>query len=492
MTAWRLPLIFFCCLVGACAPSVDEETIEATPQELERREYDCKPECRPAYLVKDIVPGLETSDPVDLTDVDGTLYLTTLPFPNPGGVVELWKSDGTPEGTVFIETLFLGSYLGESQYPTAVNGLFFFVAAESGEHDIELWRSDGTPEGTFQLKEINPMGPSYPEWLTNADGTLFFVASSGEGGPDLWKSDGTPEGTVLVKDINPGGFGGVSILGALGGMLLLSASDDTGTRLWRSDGTPQGTVPLADIVPDLYVTAVADGKFFFVADDGLHGAEPWVSDGTSGGTRLVEDIRPGPEGSSPLSFVSVGREVFFTADDGVHGQELWKTSGSSGSTRLVEDIHPGPANAFFSDYTQVLATANGKVFFVADDGRHGREVWVSQGRSRNTRLVEDLTPGTASSFPGYPTALVGVGKGVLFSIPNATYGQELWRSDGTPRGTFFFQDIAPGPSASSPSWFTESGDRAFFVADDGVHGRELWALPLESLGNCFKPRPDRP
>ncbi|HEX5748204.1 MAG TPA: ELWxxDGT repeat protein [Archangium sp.] len=489
MIAWRLPLIF-CCLVGACTPSIEEESTGVPAQEWGHREDGCKRECRPASLVKDIVPGPETSDPADLTDVNGTLFLTTLPFPNPGGVIELWKSNGTPEGTVFIKTIFVGSYLGESQYPTAVNGLFFFVAAESEEEGIELWRSDGTPEGTFQVKDINPTGPSYPEWLTNADGTLFFAASRGEGGRDLWKSDGTPEGTVLVKDINPGGFAVISVLGALGGTVFLYVFDDTGSRLWKSDGTAEGTIPLADIAPDLYVTAVADGKFFFVADDGVHGAEPWVSDGTPGGTRLVEDIRPGAEGSSPLSFVSVGHQVFFTADDGLHGQELWKTSGSSGSTRLVEDIHPGPADTFFSDYTQVLTTAAGKVFFIADDGRHGRELWVSQGQRKNTRLVEDLTPGPDGSFPGFSTGLTGMGKGVLFSIPNATYGQELWRSDGTAKGTFFFQDLAPGPASSFPSRFTRSGDRVFFVADDGVHGRELWSVPLESLGDCFTPLPN--
>ena len=32
---------------------------------------------------------------------------------------------------------------------------------------------------------------------------------------------------------------------------------------------------------------------YFLADDGLHGRELFVSDGTAAGTRLVRDIRPG-------------------------------------------------------------------------------------------------------------------------------------------------------------------------------------------------------
>ncbi|WP_375765007.1 hypothetical protein NR798_25155 [Archangium gephyra] len=487
MNAWRLPLIF-CCLLGACGPTLEEESTEAAPQELGRREDGCKRQCRPASLLKDIVPGPETSDPAELTDVDGTLFLTTLPFPNPGGVVELWKSDGTTGGTVFVKTLFLGDYLGEYAFPTSANGLFFYLAAESQEGGIELWRSDGTPEGTFQLKDINPTGHSYPEGLTEAEGTLFFSAANGEGNRGLWKSDGTPEGTVLIKEFNPGGYNQVFILGALGGIVFLSVVEDIETRLWRSDGTPEGTIPLADITAQPYAfVAAADGRFFFTADDGRHGIEPWVSDGTPGGTRLLEDIRPGPEGSSPGEFASVGHKVFFSANDGVHGQELWKSAGTRGSTRLVEDIHPGPASSIPAS---LRATEDGKVFFTADDGVHGRELWVSRGQRKNTRLVEDLAPGDASAFTGSFPELSAAGGVVLFSLSTATYGQELWRSDGTPQGTFFFQDIAPGSASSYPSWFTVSGGRVFFVADDGVHGRETWVLPLESLGDCYTPLPN--
>ena len=37
-----------------------------------------------------------------------------------------------------------------------------------------------------------------------------------------------------------------------------------------------------------------NGRAFFAANDGIHGTELWVSDGTATGTRLVKDIRPAP------------------------------------------------------------------------------------------------------------------------------------------------------------------------------------------------------
>ena len=64
----------------------------------------------------------------------------------------------------------------------------------------ELWKSDGTESGTVLVEDINPGGSSFPQYLTNVAGTLFFFANDGNSGQELWKSDGTATGTVLVKD----------------------------------------------------------------------------------------------------------------------------------------------------------------------------------------------------------------------------------------------------------------------------------------------------
>ena len=161
------------------------------------------------------------------------------------------------------------------------------------------------------------------------------------------------EGTVLVKDIRPGGGSHPFNLTNINGTLFFSVQDQTGGALWKSDGTAEGTVQLKnfdsprclDCYISLWNLIDVNGRLFFIAYDDAHGYELWTSDGTADGTVLVKDIRPGrigeyPESSWPGSFTHVNGMLFFTADDGVNGPELWKSDGTAEGTILVKDNVP--------------------------------------------------------------------------------------------------------------------------------------------------------
>lgn len=331
--------------------------------------------------------------------------------------------------------------------------------------DGELWKSDGTSDGTMLVKDIRSgESSSSPRELTNVNGTLFFSADDGTHGHELWKSDGTNEGTALVKDILPGTSGSLPhSLTNLNGTLVFSAN--LHTELWRSDGTQDGTVLVKSFSKSLLNFTNLDGTLFFTADDGTRGIELWKSDGTSDGTMLVKDIRPGESSSSPRELTNVNGKVFFTAFDGNSGRELWKSDGTSAGTVLVKDIRPG----VFGSYANDLTNVNGTLFFSASDRAHGYELWKSDGTAEGTLLVKDIYPGERSSFPANLTNV----SGTLFFSANDGYGRELWKSDGTEAGTVLVKDIN-GKGGSNPGAMTAFNDNLLFTAYDRNYGLEFW------------------
>ncbi len=126
------------------------------------------------------------------------------------------------------------------------------------------------------------------------------------------------------------------------------------------------------------------------------------------GAVLVKDIKPG--GSSSITepdcscgetsyaggdLTNVRGTLYFSADDGIHGFELWRSDGTERGTRMVKDINPGAGSSNISWITAV----NRILYFSADDGTHGAELWRSDGTARGTRMVKDINP-AANSYPG--------------------------------------------------------------------------------------------
>ncbi|HJZ50149.1 MAG TPA: ELWxxDGT repeat protein, partial [Roseiflexaceae bacterium] len=167
---------------------------------------------------------------------------------------------------------------------------------------------------------------------------------------------------------------------------------------------------------------------YFAATDSSHGSELWKTDGTAAGTLLVRDINPGFDGSTPQNLTKVGGTLYFTADDGTAGRELWKSDGTSAGTTLVKDISPGASSGFGFFAAPDLTDVNGTLYFVADDGLKGAELWKSDGTAAGTVLVKDIVPGSGSAFPSQLTNVDGT---LFFVATTLSAGQELWKSNGT-------------------------------------------------------------
>jgi ELWxxDGT repeat protein len=199
----------------------------------------------------------------------------------------------------------------------------------------------------------------------------------------------------------------------------------------------------------------------FRAGDGVHGDEPWASDGTPAGTALVTDIAPGPSTSGPFGLALGDSRAYFQADDGTTGNELWVYEGAGTDTTLVRDLNIGGGSGVQGGMLAVGDT----VYFGGDDGT-GLRLWKSDGTFAGTQQVSDQPFATLSG-------LVGMDGKLFFSGLTAD-GAELWVSDGTDAGTVMLKDI--GPASSGLSLFAQAvalDGTAVFVADDGS-GDKLW------------------
>lgn len=263
----------------------------------------------------------------------------------------------------------------------------------------------------------------YSPFSVVADGVAYFYRHDGIHGQELWRSDGTAAGTYLLADLCPG----------LCGAETLSSPYDR--------------------------MAVVGTRIYFTADDGVHGTELWVTDGSAGGTRMVRDIRPGPLSSRPSALGAFGGQVYFGADDGVHGHELWRSDGTETGTELVVDLTPGSANSWIS----ANASGVGTLFVRAAERLYG-----SDGTAAGTHLLHSHLEQPYSNLRGGSFAVLPGGTAVFdaCSLPvGPDQDCELWRSDGTIAGTFRIADLYPGPGNSWPSGFEGGDGTIWFTAE---------------------------
>lgn len=510
-------------------------------------------------LLKDLVPGPSGSGPFQFTKLGNTVFFSaTTAYRHH----ELWKTDGTAQGTSLVKDI--GSY--NSSLPRSLfawKNQLFFTAYEDGL-GRNLWTSDGTELGTVKLQT---MGSTFDEGVlsgyTPLGNNLYFLFTrSTSHGSKIWKTDGTSGGTISFGATL---FFSPDNLTALGDTLYFSAFEvSSGKRkLWKTDGTELGTTPalkidlgsgsfdLIKMGGDLYFTQNigsreslwktdgseantillatsssfsafsvcqlsddAEPSLYFSGLDSANGAEMWKSDGTISGTGLFKDIIPGMLSSYPRGFQAIGNRLVFSADSngGDSGDGLYVLSRQGNSATLLKTFR----SSFF-----FRGIYGNEVFFDADDGASGREIWKTDGTVEGTVVLKDFmgnadssprglqdldgklyfsavensgsrgsyrTDGTTVGTESIPAGSIPIGSDLYFTgvekFSSSNWDYELWKTNSTGVSVSRIKDIWPAGS-SNPSQFVKLGSFLCFIANDGIHGRELWRSDGTSEGTVL-------
>jgi ELWxxDGT repeat protein len=431
---------------------------------------------------------------------------------------ELWKTDGTALGTELVKDILPGPEdgVGGGERMEAFfkhEGIAYFMA-DDGEHGREMWRSDGTTSGTYLLADMKPGADgSYLKSIVTYKQKVYF-----SGGQKVWRSDGTTA-EVYCDDCE-----GYDIF-TLGTHLYFAKSQ----QLWRTNGNPASITDLGKILPaghandsitdfvstDAFLlfrinesdhhgelwkytgsgspTMIKDigstdtfwfrdsyvfgNKILLALDDGSHGVEAWISDGTSAGTKLLKDANPGDSTGIDKSrmhgqlFAVIGSTAYYLSRDGngQHGTGLYKTNGTPAGTQKIKSFHA-------TSYD--LHAIDGKLYFNTYDDIFGRELWQSDGTTAGTLELTDIwydedAPYTDSWRRGVLSHVVKLNSKLIFSGNDGKIGAELWQYNINTSTQSLLLDVN-NQNSSYPEYLRAFDGRVYFAANHPAYGIELW------------------
>jgi ELWxxDGT repeat protein len=353
---------------------------------------------------------------------------------------ELWRTDGTVKGTYMVKDIWEGnqqSYAELNKNETVeLNGSLFFGAANE-ILGYELWKTDGTEEGTVPVTDINPQGNSGVSNMTLLKDRILFIADDGSSGKELWSTDGTIDGTMMIKDIYPGEKSGIpfsSFINYKDHIYFQGESEGLGRELWRTDGTEEGTELFIDLFPEEgwsrpFNFQIIEDQLYFLAFS-EEGRRLFKTDGTVEGTVQVTDAE------IDYSYLYTNGVIFYDTYSDLNGNQLWRMHPGEGEPVPVQGVPQGNR----SGTIQLLNYTNNTLFFTGFDNIHGRELWALSPLEASVSIemtgeaicsTEDtLTLQAIAMNTGEETVLTWHINGVALAGENAQYIELTGLRDG--------------------------------------------------------------
>lgn len=347
---------------------------------------------------------------------------------NGSGYYEVWVSDGTQAGTYGIEN-YVSTAGSLGGFYTAGNYIYYSVHKND---TIQLRRMDTTCTKSTLIKSFGVDHSGGFDCVVlksvNNNKVYFDYFSPTDYTDQIWVTDGTTAGTTMIKKLDTEGLESelmpsgkylyfLTTTGSNEMLYAIDAETDNINSVTFFSGTPGTQFP--DNI-SLSNDGYNDTRLLFTFNDGIHGKEPWITDGTAEGTHLLTDIETGSASSSPKSYIAVGDKIIFSAYNSNYGSELWYTNTTATTCSLFQDIFSGAGSSSPAELTPIGL----RFVFAASTGNNtGNELFIADSTAGSAAMLADINSGTAGSLPhGFTKS----GFPVCFAASQANTGNEIY------------------------------------------------------------------
>lgn len=363
-------------------------------------------------ILKDIYPGIESSDPTGFTTYNGEIYFSAKESENN---TTLWKTDGTTAGTQMVFDPGTSDFFGPQAFIVAQNGWMYFG------YEDKIFRTDGTNHE--EIYEGVSLGFDFANASNNYctyNNGIAFIKKNGDHTFSIHAIDDDQE-VELARTAETDFFAdGIGIAPVTDGLMFSIHGSDIdgidGIYVYNENDQSLNTLPIDnELIPsrrtinfndDLNISWIAskgyylvngeqneeelifatdnvvgtqgesflhskyNDKTLFVVTEGFWGDEYlMISDGTATGTENLTVLQPFQSNIASYdkyAYIAAGTSNGFIPD-------LYQVDMETGELILV---YAFPEGSFSLNSIQPIGVQNNKLYFLSDlDPAVGRELY---------------------------------------------------------------------------------------------------------------------